>query len=89
MMVLNIHLPGATPHDLGDEIWQESLANAIRAEAEIIAACAGADLLESQRPRSAADMTAMPSGRRYAAGPVVMTAVSVSSSPNSSRSQIR
>jgi hypothetical protein len=47
MMVLNIHVPGATPCEIGDEIWQESLTDAIRAEAEIIAAYAGADLLES------------------------------------------
>ena len=47
MMVLNIHVPGATPYEIGDEIWQESLTDAIRAEAEIIAAYAGADLLES------------------------------------------
>src|ERR1039458_7006710 len=47
MMVLNIHVPGATPYVIGDEIWQESLTDAIRAEAEIIAAYAGADLLES------------------------------------------
>jgi hypothetical protein len=47
MMVLNIHLPGATSYEIGDEIWQESLADALRAEAEIIAAYAGADLLES------------------------------------------
>jgi len=47
MMVLNIHVPGATPYEIGDEIWQESLTDAIRAEAEIIAAYADADLLES------------------------------------------
>ena len=47
MMVLNIHVPGAAPYEIGDEIWQESLVDAVRAEAEIIAAYAGADLLES------------------------------------------
>ena len=26
MMVLNIHVPGATPYEIGDEIWKESLA---------------------------------------------------------------
>jgi hypothetical protein len=66
MMVLNIHVPGAMPYEIGDEIWQESLADAIRAEAEIIAAYAGADLLESPdqahrdalRDRLTVDMTA-------------------------------
>jgi hypothetical protein len=66
MMVLNIHVPGATPYEIGDEIWQESLADAIRAEAEIIAAYAGADLLKSPdqahrdalRDRLTVDMTA-------------------------------
>jgi hypothetical protein len=49
MMVLNVHVLGATPYEIGDEIWQESLTltDAIRAEAEIIAAYADADLLES------------------------------------------
>jgi hypothetical protein len=47
MMVLNVHVPGASPYEIGDEVWQESLADAIRAEAEIIAAYAGVDLLES------------------------------------------
>jgi hypothetical protein len=46
-MVLNVHVRGATSYEVGDEIWQESLADAIRAEAESIAADAGADLLES------------------------------------------
>lgn len=47
MMILKAHVPGAPWHEIGDEIWQESLTDAIRAEAEIIAADAGADLLES------------------------------------------
>jgi hypothetical protein len=47
MMVLNVHVRGATSYEIGDEMWQESLADAIRAEAESIAADAGADLLES------------------------------------------
>jgi hypothetical protein len=47
MMVFNVHVPGALPHEIGDEIWQESLPEAIRAEAQTIAAGAGADLLES------------------------------------------
>jgi len=38
---------GAASYDVGDEIWQESLADAIRAEAETIAGYAGSDLLGS------------------------------------------
>jgi hypothetical protein len=39
-----VHLAGAAPYQLGDEIWQQSLRDAIRAEAEIIAGYAGPDL---------------------------------------------
>jgi hypothetical protein len=46
-MILKVHLQGAPSYDVGDEIWQESLANAIHAEAETIAGYAGSDLLES------------------------------------------
>lgn len=47
MTILQVHVPGAPSYEIGEEIWQESLADPIRAEAEIIAADAGADLLES------------------------------------------
>ena len=46
-MMLKIHLHGAEPYEIGPEIWQQPLADAIRAEAETIAADAGSDLLES------------------------------------------
>ena len=46
-MILKVHLHGAASYDVGDEIWQESLADAIHAEAETIASYAGSDLLES------------------------------------------
>ena len=46
-MILKVHLQGAASYDVGDEIWQESLADAIHAEAETIAGYAGSDLLES------------------------------------------
>ena len=46
-MMLNVHLPGAASYDVGDEIWQEPIADAIRTEAEMIADQAGPDLLES------------------------------------------
>ena len=64
-MMLKIHLPGAEPYEIGPEIWQQPLADAIRAEAETIAGDAGSDLLESPdqkyrdqlRDRIIADMT--------------------------------
>jgi hypothetical protein len=46
-MILKVHLQGAASYDVGDEIWQESLSDAIHAEAETIAGYAGSDLLES------------------------------------------
>jgi hypothetical protein len=46
-MILKVHVEGAASYDVGDEIWQESLAEAIHAEAETIAGYAGSDLLES------------------------------------------
>ena len=49
-MILRVHVPGAHDYDIGDEIWQESLADAIAAEAETIARYAGSDLLESPDP---------------------------------------
>jgi hypothetical protein len=45
-MILKVHLQGARSYDVGDEIWHESLADAIAAEAETIAACAGNELLD-------------------------------------------
>jgi hypothetical protein len=56
-------MPGPTR---SDEIWQQPLADAIRAEAEIIAECASLDLLQSPdcagrdalRDRAVAEMTA-------------------------------
>jgi hypothetical protein len=44
-LILQVHLAGAEPYALGDEIWQQSLSGAIRAEAETIADYAGPDLL--------------------------------------------
>ena len=46
-MMLKVHLDGAVSYDVGDEIWQASLADAIHAEAETIASYAGSDLLQS------------------------------------------
>jgi hypothetical protein len=44
-MILKVHLEGVAYHDVGDDIWQETLADAIRAEAESIVYTAGPDLL--------------------------------------------
>ena len=44
-LILQVHLAGAEPYELGDEIWHQSLSDAIRAEAEIIADHAGPDLI--------------------------------------------
>ena len=70
-LILQVHLAGAEPYELGDEIWQQSLADAIRAEAETIADHAGTDLLPLSGPagrvalrdRVIAEMTA---GLRHA-----------------------
>ena len=45
-LFLHVLVPGAEPYEIGDEIWQQSLAEAIAAEAQTIADDAGADLLE-------------------------------------------
>ena len=46
-MIFKVHLAGAACYEVGDEIWQEPLADAIHAEAEMIAGYAGSDLRES------------------------------------------
>jgi hypothetical protein len=69
-MVLNVHLEGTASYDIGDEIWQESLTDAINTEAETIANYAGADLLketdqphrDALRDRIAHEMTAALAG---------------------------
>ena len=71
-MILKVHLDGAACYDVGDEIWQEPLADAIHAEAETIAGYAGSDLLESPdqahrdalRDRIVDEMTSRPGERR-------------------------
>ena len=45
-MILNVHVPDAPSYDVGDEIWQESLADAVHAELEVIAEDAGSDRIE-------------------------------------------
>jgi hypothetical protein len=46
-MILKVHLEGVASHDIGDEIWQEALGDAIRAEAESIVYSGGPDLVEA------------------------------------------
>ena len=46
-LILRVHLAGAEPYRIGDEIWEQSLDEAIRFEASIIAQDAGSDLLQS------------------------------------------
>ncbi len=76
-MILKVHLDGAASHDVGGEIWQESLVDAIHVEAETIASYAGSDLLQSSdqahrnalRDRIVREMTAalVSVGDRYCA----------------------
>jgi hypothetical protein len=47
IVLLRVHLPGAAECEIGDEIWQQSLADAIAAEAQTIADHAGPELLPS------------------------------------------
>lgn len=49
-LILHVHLAGAEPYQLGDEIWQQSLRDAIRAEAEMVADHAGPALLRGPQP---------------------------------------
>ena len=74
-MIRKVHLDGAASYDVGDEIWQAWLAEAIHAEAETIASYAGSDLLQSSdqaqrnalRDRIVGEMTAahVSVGARY------------------------
>jgi hypothetical protein len=46
-MILKAVVDGAASYDVGDEIWQMALSDAIQAEAECIVYSAGSDLLKS------------------------------------------
>jgi hypothetical protein len=46
-MILKVHLEGAASYDVGDEIWQVALSDAVRAAAESIVYAAGPELLGS------------------------------------------
>ncbi len=49
-MILKVHVPGAIPYAIGEEIWQQPLEDAIGAEAQTVADDAGSDLIESPDP---------------------------------------
>jgi hypothetical protein len=76
-MILKVHLDGAASRDVGDEIWQESLVDAIHGESETIASYARSALLQSSdqaqrnalRDRIVGEMTAalVSAGDRYRA----------------------
>jgi hypothetical protein len=51
-MILTIHVPGAAPYHVGDEIWQQPLHDAIRAEAQTIADDVASDTPEFSDPAS-------------------------------------
>ena len=84
-MILKVHLDGAATRDVGDEIWQESLVDAIHAEAERSASYAGSDLLHlsdqahrnALRHRLVGEMTAalVSVGDRYRAPDGVLYAL--------------
>jgi hypothetical protein len=46
-MILKVHLDAAASYDVGNEIWQQSLADAIHAEAQTISSYAGFALHQS------------------------------------------
>lgn len=55
-MIVRIHVQGGSDYDIGDEIWQQSLLEALTAEAETIAGYAGSDVLASpDQPHRAPD----------------------------------
>jgi hypothetical protein len=62
-MILKAHVQGAAFYDVGDEIWQLSLADAINTEAETIASYAEADLLKSPDPGRRPWQPTLPFGR--------------------------
>ena len=47
VVILRVHIPGAPEYEIGDEIWHQSLAEVIAAEAATIAGYAGQELLDS------------------------------------------
>lgn len=46
-VIPRVHVAGAEPYRIGDEIWEQPLDEAIRFQTSIIAHDAGSDLLQS------------------------------------------
>src|SRR5579863_9187420 len=100
-MILRVHVPGAASYEIGDEIWQQSLADAIGTEADTIAGCIGSDPLESPGGehrerllnRLIAEMTAalVAVGDRYRAPDGVVYSLEAQSQPElmSARDSLR
>jgi hypothetical protein len=57
-LILEVLIPGIESYEIGDEIWQQSLAEAIEAEADAIAMAAGAELLPDPSEASRAGLRA-------------------------------
>jgi hypothetical protein len=57
-LTLQVRIPGIASYEIGDEIWQQSLAEAIEAEADAIAMAAGAELLPDLSEASRAGLRA-------------------------------
>ncbi|MGH2870603.1 MAG: hypothetical protein ACRDNK_23925 [Solirubrobacteraceae bacterium] len=53
-LILSVHIPGVEPYPIGDEIWQQSLTEAIEAEADTISALASSELLRDPSDASRA-----------------------------------
>jgi hypothetical protein len=65
-MILKVQLQGARPYEVGDEMWHESLAAAIVAEAEMIGGYRGNELLDSpdERAHGAGEVRSSPRCRQ-------------------------
>jgi hypothetical protein len=57
-LILRVLIPGIESYEIGDEIWQQSLAEAIEPEADAIAMAAGAELLSDPSETSQAGLCA-------------------------------
>jgi hypothetical protein len=57
-LILQVLIPGIESYEIGDEIWQQSLAEVIEAEADAIAMAAGAELLPDPSEASRAGLRA-------------------------------
>jgi hypothetical protein len=49
-MILNVHADDGPEFEIGDEIWQQSLADAIRSAAEFVAVAMGQGSCRARAP---------------------------------------